>query len=101
MTLEILCEEFRLADEIKVQKKRSKRKTRRQIKKNEVCCCFCCFSKSIRFIYLRINRQRKSMKNKFLAIINKTKFSFVVEQVVVVHVYVIIVMNDQLVLNHH
>ena len=39
MTLEILCEEFRIADNIKLQKKqqkRSKRKARRQIKTNEI-----------------------------------------------------------------
>jgi hypothetical protein len=39
MTIEILCEEFRLADEIKIQKKqqkRTKRKVRRQIKINEI-----------------------------------------------------------------
>jgi hypothetical protein len=38
ITLEILCEEFRQVNDVKVQKKRAKRKTRRQIKSNEVCC---------------------------------------------------------------
>ena len=37
MTLEIFCKEFNAIDDIKVQKKRTKRKTRRQIKINEVC----------------------------------------------------------------
>ena len=40
MTLDNLCEEFRVADEIKLQKKqqkRAKKKARRQIKTNEVC----------------------------------------------------------------
>ncbi len=37
MTLKILCEELCVKDEIKVQKKRSKRKGRRQIKIPEVC----------------------------------------------------------------
>jgi hypothetical protein len=34
--LEILCEEFRLSDEIKVHKKRTKRKGRRQTKINKI-----------------------------------------------------------------
>jgi hypothetical protein len=37
MTLKILCEELCVKDEIKIQKKRSKRKSRRQIKIHEVC----------------------------------------------------------------
>lgn len=38
-TLEILCEEFRQADEAKTSKKRSKRKSRRANKTTiEVCC---------------------------------------------------------------
>jgi hypothetical protein len=37
MTLDILCEEFRVADEIKSHKKRTKRKARPQTKVNEVC----------------------------------------------------------------
>ena len=36
MTLETLCEEFRQVNDVKAQKKRSKRKTRRQMKSNEV-----------------------------------------------------------------
>jgi hypothetical protein len=36
-TLEILCEEFRVVDQVKVSKKRTKRKSRRHIKTNEVC----------------------------------------------------------------
>jgi len=43
MTLDNLCEEFRVADEIKLQKKqqkRAKKKARRQPKPTEVCLVF-------------------------------------------------------------
>lgn len=67
MTLQILCEEFREADEAKLQKKqqkRSKRKGRRQIKTNEITeVCFSFRTKPIRFYFnLRIHSRIKQIK---------------------------------------
>jgi hypothetical protein len=67
MTLDILCEEFRVADEIKLQKKqqkRSKRKARRQIKTNEineVCLNMFCFL--IKLISFSKEKSNKIIKN--------------------------------------
>jgi hypothetical protein len=63
MTIEILCEEFRVADEIKIQKKqqkRSKRKARRQIKTSEM--NEVCFEKSKKEEFSLFNFLRKSRR---------------------------------------
>jgi hypothetical protein len=62
MTLEILCEEFRVIDEIKTQKKQKKikKKIQRQIKINNEVCYEFLFLSLLKLIYLD---KRYSNKN--------------------------------------
>jgi hypothetical protein len=100
MTLDNLCEEFRVADEIKLQKKqqkRAKKKARRQPKPTEVCLVF--FSSHFQITNNRLSRRKISkalIKPMKIFLTLPMYHSFVIEQTVVVLVYVIIVMNAQL-----
>ena len=106
MTLELLCEEFRVADEIKEQKKqqkRSKRKARRQTKANEVSSLSEKRDEERSYLPSRPNsthrrrsRKRPWVRRKRSTIPNQMNSSIVVGRVVVVRVFVIIVINARI-----